>query len=38
MIAHAREDVKQEEYSPTAGGSANLYSLYENQYASSLEN
>ena len=38
MAACAGEDVEQGEHSSFAGGSANLYNHFENQYGSSLKN
>jgi hypothetical protein len=34
VIAHADEDVEQGEYASTAGGSANLYNHFGNQFGS----
>jgi hypothetical protein len=37
MIVHPSEDVEQEEHSSVAGGSANLYNHYGNQFCSFLK-
>ena len=38
VTAHAGEDVEQEKQSSTAGGSANLYSHFGNQFGGFPEN
>ena len=38
VIAHAGEDVEQGEHSSIAGGSANVYNHFENQFGGFSEN
>jgi hypothetical protein len=38
VIAHAGEDVEQEKHSSIAGGSANFYNYFRNQFGGFSEN